>query len=261
MHHCHCGYCRKSHGTPYATVIGTNEADLHWETQGPQIRYSATPGYERVFCGECGSPLPASGAGLPVFVPNGLLDGDSGHRPEFHMFVASKASWFDFEDGVPGFEAFPPGIDAPSHPPVRPASPAGEGARGRCLCGDIEFSVSGHPIMARYCHCVRCQKARGAARACNLVSRLEDTRFLLGQDSVRTYKVPEARFFSQAFCRRCGSKVPHLDPARGVAIVPMGSFDDTPPALPEERIWTSSRAPWDTIEDGLRAFPEKPPTG
>ena len=37
MHHCHCGFCRKSHGTAYGTVIGIDKDLMHWDAQGDVI--------------------------------------------------------------------------------------------------------------------------------------------------------------------------------------------------------------------------------
>lgn len=258
MHHCHCGYCRISHGTPYGTVIAVDPSDLSWERQGNTIRYAASPSYTRIACADCGSPLPSEGEGMPRFVPNGLLDEAGEHRAEFHMFFASKADWFDFEDPAPRFDGFPPGIDAPASAPLASSLPEGAGARGRCLCGDVEFVVEEPVLLARFCHCRRCQRARGAASACNLVAPAASVRFEKGRDAVRDYKLPEARFFAQSFCGGCAGKVPRVDPARDLAIVPMGSLLDRPPALPQERIWSSERAAWDVLEDSLPRLPEKP---
>lgn len=258
MHHCHCGFCRKIHGTPYATLIAVAPENLHWGSVGTQIRYSATPAFTRISCGICGSPLPSEGEGLPPFVPNGLLEEDGGQRPEFHMFVASKAPWFEFEDEAPSFDAFPPGIDAPSHPTRLSSDPPGPGARGSCLCGDVQFIARAPAIAARYCHCRRCQRARGAARAANLILGAGNVRFSKGEDAVRDYKLPEARFFAQSFCVRCGSKVPRIDPTRDIAIVPLGSLDDPPPMLPQEHIFVASRAAWDVLEDDLPCHQEGP---
>ena len=40
-------------------------------------------------------------------VPLGGLDQDPGGRPEAHIFVGSKAPWFEIRDGLPSFETWP----------------------------------------------------------------------------------------------------------------------------------------------------------
>ncbi len=38
----------------------------------------------------------------------GTLDDDPGVRAEFHVFVGSKAPWFEITDRLPRFDEFPP---------------------------------------------------------------------------------------------------------------------------------------------------------
>lgn len=257
MHDCHCGYCRKAHGTAYSTMIGVETKNFHWEAEAEHIAYRASEGFTRKACGRCGSPLPAGAEGLPVFVPTGLLDGDFGHRSGLHIFVGSKAPWFEILDDLPAFDAYPPGMDAEVCSTRQSPDPPG-GVRGSCLCGTIHFVLDGPAIAARHCHCVRCQRARGAAHASNLVVDARTLHFLGGEGDVREYKIPEARFFTQAFCRRCGSCMPVVDSKRGIAIVPLGCLDDAPQLAPQEHIWVESKAVWHTIVDRLPQYAQGP---
>jgi hypothetical protein len=43
-----------------------------------------------------------------VIVPAGTLDGDPGVRPEAHICVAEKATWFEITDTLPRYEEMPP---------------------------------------------------------------------------------------------------------------------------------------------------------
>jgi len=38
----------------------------------------------------------------------GTLDDDPRIRPTFHVFVGSKAPWFEITDQLPQFDTFPP---------------------------------------------------------------------------------------------------------------------------------------------------------
>jgi len=38
----------------------------------------------------------------------GTLDDDPGIRPQMHIFVGSKAPWFDIADELPQHEEYPP---------------------------------------------------------------------------------------------------------------------------------------------------------
>jgi hypothetical protein len=44
-----------------------------------------------------------------VVVPAGSLDGDPGAREVAHIFVGSKAPWYEMVDALPRFEEYPPG--------------------------------------------------------------------------------------------------------------------------------------------------------
>jgi hypothetical protein len=259
MHHCHCGYCRKSHGAAFATAVGVPAAGFRWARRGPIGAFESSPGFAREFCATCGSPLPARPPGDLVFVPAGCLDADPGVRPVAHIFAGSKAPWFEIEDGLPAFEAYPPGFDAPVFESRPPLDPPGS-LRGSCLCGDVRCVVEGTPILARHCHCSRCRRERGAAHASNLVAPAEAVRFTGGAERLREYRVPDARFFTHTFCGRCGSSMPRIDPGRGIAIVPMGGLDDAPPVRPREHIWVGSKAPWYDIPGDLPRYEGAPPS-
>jgi len=122
---------------------------------------------------------------------------------------------------------------------------------GSCLCGAIRYVISGEPTWAHHCHCRRCRKIRGAAFASNLFVPLEAFRYTQGEDLLRSYKLPEAERFTHVFCGVCGSSLPFLNTARGLAVVPMGSLDADPGLTPKAHIFVGSKAPWFEIADSL----------
>jgi len=254
-HHCHCGFCRKHHGSAFVSLVGVAAERMHHE-RGDAIAYASSAGFARESCARCGTALPQHIEGLPVFVPAGCLD-DLDARMEFHIFAGSRAPWYEIADGLPVFDAYPPGVDTPPQP-TRENPDAKTGARGSCLCSSVRFVIEGEPLAARHCHCSRCRKARAAAHASNLVTPTSTLRFTAGEELVRRYKLPEAQFFTQCFCERCGSKVPNVDASREIAIVPLGSLDDPPPLLPQEHIWTADVPAWSGIHDALPRREGKP---
>ena len=101
---------------------------------------------------------------------------------------------------------------------------------GSCLCSGVAFRIEGKPLLARNCFCSRCLEARAATHASNLLAALDGVRFTRGEDSLVSHRVPEARYFSQVFCRTCGSKLPRLDSERRVAITDdLPRFPEGPP--------------------------------
>jgi hypothetical protein len=104
----HCSRCRKASGSAFAAEIFCQAADFKWTAGETLIRiYEAPvrehpPGYQRVFCGVCGSPVPFVREDS-VSIPAGSLDDDPGIRPLEHIFTAFKAPWFEIGDGLPQF--------------------------------------------------------------------------------------------------------------------------------------------------------------
>jgi hypothetical protein len=224
------------------------------------VRYESSPGFLRPFCGRCGSVVPDGepAQGL-VGIPAGPFDEDPDVRPLAHIFVGSKAPWFEIRGALPSFDAYPPGTDARVLGDLPAPEPAAGAFRGSCLCGGVAYVIGGPPMRCWNCHCSRCRKARAAAHASNLFVKADDLRFTRGAELLVSYKLPGARFFTQVCCHSCGSPVPHVDRERGLAVVPMGSLDDDPGMRPQRHIFAASKAPWYDIPDELPQDAEYPP--
>ena len=66
-HHCHCGFCRKHHGSINVSLVGVAPERLDWK-RGETIGYASSSGFTRESCATCGSPMPQKIEGLPMFV-------------------------------------------------------------------------------------------------------------------------------------------------------------------------------------------------
>ena len=131
--------------------------------------------------------------------------------------------------------------------------------RGSCHCGRVAYEVEGDPLFMQSCHCTRCRRARGAAHATNIFFKADAFRFTRGEDLVVSYKVPEAQFYTVAFCSHCGGAVPGVSKQRGIAVIPAGTLDTDPKMTPQRHIFTNYKTPWFEITDSLPQFPEGPP--
>ena len=104
---CHCTQCRRAGGSAFATNAGVSTADFHLTAGRDLVReYESSPGKFRAFCSRCGSPLYSRQREHPEFrrIRLGTLDQDPGVRPLLHVWVGSKAQWFDIGDGLPQLE-------------------------------------------------------------------------------------------------------------------------------------------------------------
>ena len=243
----------------FATYVAAPEGGFRLDGRERVVRFESSPGFFRCFCGRCGSVVPGDAMDGLVFAPAGNFDGDPGVRALAHIFVASKAPWYEITDSLPRFDAYPPGVDAPVVSD-RARSAVAAPIHGSCHCDAVAFEATSEPLRCRHCHCGRCRRGRSAAHASNLVVSADAFRFTRGEDRLASYKVPEAQFFTQTFCRACGSPMPRVDPGRGIAIIPMGALDDDPGARPDHHIFVGSKAPWFEITDKLPQYAEQQPS-
>jgi len=108
---CHCSMCRKAHGTAFRSRAGVRAKDFRWVSGEELITwFESSTGNHRGFCSRCGSPLLSRFDSRPdVYgLPLGCLDTDPGVSPGMHVFVGSKAPWFDITDALPRYQEFPP---------------------------------------------------------------------------------------------------------------------------------------------------------
>jgi len=112
MYHCHCSRCRRARSAAHATNIVAKSEDFGFtrgqelvaEYELPEARFFGV-----AFCTRCGGETPrVSRERGTVNVPAGTLDTDPGMRPQAHIYVASKAPWFQITDDLPQFPEMMP---------------------------------------------------------------------------------------------------------------------------------------------------------
>ncbi len=136
-----------------------------------------------------------------------------------------------------------------------------EAIGGACVCGAVRYSIRAPFLAFQLCHCSRCRKATGSAHAANLFVRTDQLVWEAGEEHVRRYELPEARYWSHCFCDTCGSSLPWLSRTGKAWIVPAGTLDGDPGAQPSRNIYWASRAPWYVHVSELPTFDEAPPRG
>jgi hypothetical protein len=260
MVHCHCSMCRKHHGAAFGTFAAAPLMGFRWLSGADRIAtYKSSEQGARSFCSICGSVTPTLAENMDLAIcPAGNLVGDLKIKPQSHWFAGSNAAWYAITDGLPQHDEYPPefGIAGIARPVVEPRDGIVEGS---CLCGDVGYEVTGPALRMVNCHCSRCRRARSAAHATNIVYGIDGFRFTRGEDKMAQYKVPEAQYFTTAFCRRCGGEVPRLSRERGIVVVPAGSLDTDPGVRPSAHIYVGSKATWFDITDRLSQFETAPP--
>ncbi len=106
---CHCSMCRRFHGAAFATYAKVSADNFRWLTGQDLVTiYENSPGIGWAFCRVCGSSLGVPSHGKLGDIALGALDSDPGVRPTEHIFVGSKAKWFEITDALPQHDERPP---------------------------------------------------------------------------------------------------------------------------------------------------------
>ena len=103
---CHCSNCRRATGSAFKPLAGIEIAKMRIVAGGESIvRHGDEAQY--VHCGQCGSLLYAIVRHKTfVHVPMGTLNDAPSLRPTCHIFVGSKAPWFEITDDLPQHDGF-----------------------------------------------------------------------------------------------------------------------------------------------------------
>jgi hypothetical protein len=127
--------------------------------------------------------------------------------------------------------------------------------KGSCLCGGIEYEVTGELGKVVNCHCSMCRKATGAAFRTRAAISTDAFRWLAGEDLVSKYQSSAKE--TRTFCRVCGATLPTFLAGNPAEIgLPLGTLDGDPQVRPSAHIFVGSKAPWFEITDALPQFSE-----
>lgn len=101
---CHCESCRRQCSAPMTAYVGVLDSQWRW-TQGQPKVFRSSPGVERSFCPDCGTPLSfrsqkMSGV-MHLYVS--ALDRPEDFAPTLHVAFEEKLPWLKLADGLPTF--------------------------------------------------------------------------------------------------------------------------------------------------------------
>ena len=132
--------------------------------------------------------------------------------------------------------------------------------KGGCLCGRVQYEVTGPFEAFHICHCSQCRRSTGSAHASNIFTDKDNIKWLAGEDLVKRYDPEEKGVISKAFCTHCGSLTPYISARSGKLIIPAGGLAEDPGVRPQDNIFWEDRAEWyDAVPQAPRfdGFPKK----
>jgi hypothetical protein len=103
--YCHCTRCQRRTGTAASANARAEPGSVQILEGADELRaWAPDGGFEKLYCGRCGSALFSRPPGEEelVGVRLGALDGDPGIRPQWRQYVAYAAPWEEIpDDGLP----------------------------------------------------------------------------------------------------------------------------------------------------------------
>jgi hypothetical protein len=104
---CHCSRCRAATGTAFKAFAGIEREKVAIATGHDSLLIVGEKNENHTRCGVCGSLLfSVVRDGAFVHVAMGSLVDAPSIRPTEHIFVGSKAPWFEITDALPQREEY-----------------------------------------------------------------------------------------------------------------------------------------------------------
>lgn len=123
--------------------------------------------------------------------------------------------------------------------------------RGSCLCGAIQFEVSGALPAPTACHCTQIRKHSGHFEASVDIPR--SALVVRGEENVTWYLTENVR---RGFCKICGSSL-FWDPIeKDWTAVAMGAFDTPTHTQLARHIFVANKGDYYELNDGLPQNPQ-----
>ncbi len=102
---CHCSNCRAATGAAFKPMAGIERSKLVIVDSADNLLIVGDDDGNHTRCATCGSLLySVVRDGEYVHVALGSLDDEPAIRPTHHIFVGSKAPWYEITDDLPQFD-------------------------------------------------------------------------------------------------------------------------------------------------------------
>ena len=143
--------------------------------------------------------------------------------------------------------------------PAGETEPTGEHfATGRCTCGAVRYRLTRPPLFVHCCHCRWCQRETGTAFAINALIESSCVEIEAGEPEI--VHTPSNSGEGQHIVRCPDCQVAlwsHYAAAKErIAFIRVGTLDAPDRLPPDIHIFTESKQPWVTLNDGKPVMTE-----
>ena len=127
--------------------------------------------------------------------------------------------------------------------------------KGSCLCGKVQYEITGELQDVLNCHCSMCRKLHASAFRTRAKIETKAWETIQGSEYITFYESSVGEH--KGFCSNCGSSLyTKFDAFPDVLGFPLGTLDTDPQIKPERHIFVANKAPWHDITDDLPQFDE-----
>lgn len=124
---------------------------------------------------------------------------------------------------------------------------------GKCLCGEVQITISGNISDIIHCHCSLCRKNSGTAYATNGFINAADFNITSGEQYINVFSFKPGR--NRHFCSKCGSPVYSSNTQDAARYrIRLGILDSDIVEKPMSHNFVSSKANWEDLDANLPRY-------
>ena len=126
-----------------------------------------------------------------------------------------------------------------------------ENISGRCVCGEIKYTVTVESQFTLICHCKQCQRITGSGHAAQFAVPVEET-VIEGELRFYEQKAESGNTVSSGFCAICGSPIlKKTTQMPELLFFHAGTLDDPSTFTPQIVVFEDSKQPWDHVDPAI----------
>ncbi len=122
---------------------------------------------------------------------------------------------------------------------------------GRCLCGEIQYTVDKIEPQMAHCHCTACRKFHGAAFSTFGEAKRENFHWIKGASLLKSFIAENGSV--RQFCKNCGSSMTFAASKNSTDVIEfsLGTLDSNIELQPDIHVFVGNKANWVKINDKL----------
>jgi len=132
-------------------------------------------------------------------------------------------------------------------------------ASGKCLCGNVKYTITSPPVRMGQCHCDDCRKSSGTGHSSNAFFKKDDV-IIEGETNHFSSITDTGSEITRFFCVKCGSRLfGESNVIIDIMSVSAGTLDDSSWFKPDAIVYNKRKPKWDFVDESIPFFEEMPP--